>query len=46
MVDFPRNQNGKVAAVIDMKVNIFDNVGGTGCAASANCISGARLIPR
>jgi hypothetical protein len=46
MVDFPRNVNGKVAAVVDMKVNIFDNVGGTGCAASANCISGARLIPR
>jgi hypothetical protein len=44
LADFPRNVNGKVAAVVDVKVSIFGN--SAGCGASANCIAGARLVPR
>ena len=42
--DNPRNANGKVAAFIDLKLQIFD---GTSCASSTNCVSGAKAnVPR
>ncbi len=45
VADIPRNVNGKIAAVMDLKVEVYTN-GAPSCAAAANCIRGTSVIPR
>jgi hypothetical protein len=45
LTDNPRNVGGKIAAVVDVQLSIFNN--SAGCSSSSNCISGARNnVPR
>jgi hypothetical protein len=47
LTDIPRNVNGKIAAVVDVKLRIFDGSGTSPtCASSSNCISGSRTLVR
>jgi hypothetical protein len=47
LTDNPRNVGGRVAAVIDVKLSLFDGTGSSPtCATSSNCISGARTLVR
>jgi hypothetical protein len=44
LTEIPRNLNGKIAAILDIKLNIFD---GATCQTSTNCVSGSRSnVPR
>jgi hypothetical protein len=45
VADIPRNVNGKIAAVMDLKVEVYTN-GAASCAAATNCIRGTSVIPR
>lgn len=45
LIDNPRNVGGKIAAVVDVQLSIFNNA--AGCGSSSNCVTGVRNnVPR